>query len=89
MDKDNKPCRVVLSNENSLTDKKFKSSFTYIWALSLTIKECGMLNHSLNRLYLKLHHLSMRVELFYVYLMYRKENSTGSHDLTVTLGWRC
>ena len=47
-----------------MTDKKFKSSFTYIWALSLTIKECGMLNHSLNRLYLKLHHLSLRVELF-------------------------
>jgi len=31
----------------------------------------------------------MFVELFYVYLMYPKENSTESHDLTVTLGWRC
>jgi len=48
-----------------LTDKKDKSIFADTWALSLTIKESGMVHDCLRRLCLKLHQLTTRVELFY------------------------
>jgi len=62
-----------------LTFQKFKSIFADTWALSLTIKEIGMVHDCLRRLYLKLHQLIRREELFcFSYSVKLKAYFTGA-----------